>query len=249
MRTLVPLAVAALLLLAGCGGGAAPSTATPAPTAETPSAPGPADVAGVNDTAVDASALVEGHRAALTNRSLTLDVVAVDNDTRTTLTERVESGGRPLLVRSASGNRSRTTYVANGTTYERLTRGNESSYRSANRTGASAYPASYTGSRIVWQYMSTATYRPNGTTVENGTGLLALSATAADLNESALAAANVTVDTFRSTAYVDDAGVVRKFTYRVEGTRDGVPFSQTLRVRVTDVGSTDVPRPDWLDRA
>lgn len=255
MRTRLPLVVAVLLLLAGCGGGAGtgPSTATPAPTTDTPtptpSGPTTADVPGVNETAVDARALVDAHRTALTGRSLTLDVAVVNNDTRTTLTERVDGGGRPILTRSASGNRSRTAYVADGTTYERLTQGDESTYRSANRTGASASPAAYTGSRIVWQYMSTADYHPDGRTVENGTGTLVLVATEAGLNESALASANVTVDAFRSEASVDADGVIRKFTYHVEGTRNGEPFSQTLRVRVTDVGTTDVTRPDWVDKA
>ncbi|MFC6989835.1 hypothetical protein ACFQJD_16065 [Haloplanus sp. GCM10025708] len=253
MRTLVPVAVAALILLAGCGGGAGPSTATPAPTTETPtptptpSPPSPADVAGVNETGANVSTLLAGHRDALTGRSLTLEYTVVSNDTRTTLTEHVAVGGQPLLVRSETGDRTQTTYVANGTTYVRSTQGGESTYNRANRTSGLTHPSSYSGASDLGQFMGALDYEPNGTVVENGTGMLVLEATDGAFNETAMAEQNVTVDTFRSTAYVDRNGVIRKFVYHVEGTRNGASYSYTSRVRIYDVGSTEVPRPDWLD--
>jgi hypothetical protein len=256
MRTLVPVAVAVLILLAGCGGGAGPSTDTPTPTTETPTAtpagpsaspPSPADLDGVNESGADVRTLVTGHRDALTGRSLTLEFTVVNNDSRTKLTEYVATGASPLLLRSEANGRSQASYVANGTTYVRTTQDGEPSYRTSNRTTGLTRPASYTGASDIGQYMRALDYEPNGTAVENGTGVLVLEATEGGFNETAMAEQNVTVDSFRSTASVDEDGVIRTFVYHVEGTNSGEPFTYTTRIRVSDVGSTDVPRPDWLD--
>jgi hypothetical protein len=67
----------------------------------------------------------------------------------------------------------------------------------------------------------------------------------------AIVGANVSsVEELELNAYVDGDGVIRRLTIDFAGeNQNGERITQSLTYDITDVGSTTVPEPDWLDEA
>lgn len=257
-RATAVVLIAVLVLLAGCGGTAGGETTTPAtegsetPTATSTATPTetptrtPISASGfpaVDGTEVNETLLATVHRRALSNVSYTLVLEEHVNDTDVRVEARRE--GNVSLLRTTVGNTSETDYTNGSTEYIRSERKNGTfTYR--NRTVGNATP--YTAKLVVDDYIDSAEHAPVAITTYEGTRVVDLTATRADIKPDALVA-NTTVDAFESRILVDRRGRIRLFTYRISGTTNGDPFGFRLRFRLSNVGSTTVERPDWVDRA
>lgn len=97
-----------------------------------------------------------------------------------------------------------------------------------------------TGERAVTRYVATG--RENFTEFRNGSNVSSVQG----VN---LSAFGEDVSEMRAVLRVDGDGVVREFRFRVAGTSDGRDVALSFIVRTTEVGTTTVTEPDWLDEA
>lgn len=250
------LALAALLALAGCGAPAAPgpaSTATPAPVPEETPAPFPP---GVDERGVyDPGRLVDAHAAVLANASYTVRVTSVHSRpggelrSRYARVIRLSAGEeRVHYVLNKTDRRNGTTDVRHIERYndgDRLfvavSEGNETTYRVREVARSRSFLAASTGDRQGFGRLL-GRLRPALTDIrtENGTTRYRLASGPTDVRP----LRNVTFD-----ALVDRRGVVREYNITYTVRRDGAPVRVRVDVAFTDVGSTTVRRPDWVDRA
>lgn len=248
------LALALLLLLTGCGAPAAPdksSTVTPAPVPEKTQNPLPP---GVDERGVyDPERLVDAHADALANTSYTAQVTSV-------LRVRGEFRSRYARVIRLSAGEKRVHYVLNKTDrrndtarvrhieryiegerlYVAVSEGNDTTYRMQEITRSRSFLAASTGNRQGFGRLL-GRLRPTLTDAqtENGTTLYRLVAGPSDIRP----LQNVTF-----VALVDRRGIVHEYTVTYGVRRDGEPVQVQVDVAFTDIGTTTVRRPGWVDR-
>ncbi|KTG09139.1 hypothetical protein AUR64_15190 [Haloprofundus marisrubri] len=257
----VPLAVALLLLLSGCGGLFGETTPTP-PSENRTNDSAKWLTPGLTSAGVEnAETLARTHRDALRSQSRTTTLTRTyraENGTavaNTSSVTRAAAGrGGQLVESEASGPaRSRVAYFSDSTvvwydssTSELATRTESDSgeirysYRQGNRERLPTPDGTYT-ERLYEVFSSTnLTVAPE--TVDSSVHRLEGSTSQLRLDGEQLS--NVTF-----TARVDYTGVVRSYELRYETDRGGLPVRVVERFRVSDVGSTDVERPDWVETA
>lgn len=247
--------VALLVVLAGCGSTAAPSTTTRAPTTDATATATPtptrttgpdvdlASVPGVSADGVDAKRLTEAHDARLNETSYRLHTTVRRGSTRLSIEVATAAGPVPTYLRSERPNRTREEYF-NERYYGRLNASGNVSYTIGRYAGR----ADFSGASIVREYMALARYEPTGTTTVDGTPAVVLTAGPDDVRDDAFG--DVTMTEFGSRVVVDRNGVVRSFRFDATGTTaDGRRFVVRVDLQVTRVGETVVRRPDWLDEA
>ncbi|MFB6072743.1 MAG: hypothetical protein ABEJ88_07230 [Halobacterium sp.] len=252
-RTLATLAVAALLVTAGCsafGGGGTDATTTSPPAGD---AGDP-----VYETPLNASAVADEHLAALEAAgSYTVESTAVSessarNATRETNTViRGDLGSGAVFTRTAARQQVVEGYAfANGTGYQRFEMPDQTRY--VNATGrlgnASQYARGTVASFVgLFEFSYAGTTTENGQTVHvyeaEGASSLNTSAPAfASLNESNVKAANATL-------HVRSDGVVVLASYDITVSLRGNTQRVDATQRFTNVGSTDVSPPAWIPEA
>lgn len=258
MRTRA-LALAVLLVLAGCGGSAPGST--DATTTLTPAPPLSADPPpGLSATGVpNATALANAHGGALEGRSFTLrSRFRIVDDAgpiyRENTTQRVAADGRVARTRHVEWSdrapvRSVVTrldvYHANGTTYARAVDGGVSYDRTAEPDGLDDVRGV---SRLRDLYVAGRHWAVTETRVDGGRGYT-------------LVSTDVALTALRTSSFVQSPRDVRlrvtltaagrlvgwRLTYVVDFA-DG-PAQATRTARVSAVGGTEVVEPAWLDTA
>ena len=247
-----PVALAAALLVAGCASALAP-TATPPPNTERVVAPG------LNESGItDVRALLSAHRAALENRSYTLETrLVLHNESggvrgRQHTTMRVdpthdrvaiEQSGSGLFAPSASVQPLVNAYSTEDATYARLALGDEASGVVYFR-----YPSDRWGDTALFRdfpiSIGSSMSRPERVSVERTSvdGWIAYRVSSVDADSA------VSVE-----LVVDSFGFIHAMAVTVPATQtiyssfiDGtVTYSLDYRA----VGSTRLSRPAWLDEA
>ena len=157
----------------------------------------------------------------------------------------------------ASGDSEVETYIADGTSYSRVSTAQGEMYQLSENppnvfesaTGRSA--AIHSDLEDDAQFTGTETY--DGVTVSRYefADADAWSEYNSDLSTAAFSSTgNVTITDFEIAVLVDEDGVARFTTFTVSGeTDDGTEISAEWRYSVTDLGSTTVEEPGWLDEA
>ncbi|QLG61466.1 hypothetical protein [Halorarum salinum] len=259
------IAIALLLVLAGCGGlagpadeqrtvnpnlaGAPSATATPDPTEDYPP--------GVSADGVDARELANAHVAALEDRPNAVRV-------HTTV---VAANGTTLVSRTATtrenGSRSSVSLVTDGAApaflgdvgdYAYWSDGNETLVRQEQWNGSVEHgtlpgdsePAigfTDTGRSVVEPALLAREFRYVGTERRGNATYHVLTADAGTVERDERADAR----NYRLTVAVTPEGVVESMTTRYDTARDGVEFTYVQRFRVSDVDGTTVDRPAWAD--
>lgn len=254
-RTTATLAVAALLVLAGCSAGGGPGTTT-----------GPAgDTTGdgttgepLYDQPLDASAVADAHLQSLrgagsytveSNATLERSSRNSTTDSRTVVRGDLESGA--VYTRTGANQRSTERFAfANGTAYQRFDTGSDVQYR--NVTGR-VRPASEYARVTVETFVGLFDFSYAGTTTVDGrtvhvyeaAGASAVNSSAptwGSLNESDIDAASATL-------HVREDGVVTRLGYDVTVTVDGTQQRVVTTQRFTAVGTTTVEPPAWIPEA
>jgi hypothetical protein len=243
------IVVALLVVLAGCGGASTTPTATDAPgpttatatatPTPTPSSTPAADLAYPDGTGPDGVAtdgtLTRAHYAALANTSYA--AAFAHRAARGTVA--VDADDDEALVQYAQGDRRVTIYVTDGTGYQRVVNGSDASYRTVGLSVAVvrqqfALPA-------LGRNYPLFEYGPASTARYRGDPVHAYSVIGA--NVSRVDAPNVSdVD---GRLYVDDRG--RVVDFRLNATYGG--STVVRRYSLAQVGSAEVTRPSWADRA
>lgn len=265
MNARVPTAVAlaALLLLAGCslGGSGGPGTdQSPGGTADSPAAgsftyPAGFDADGVtNDTAA-----TRGHRETLLASSgfaVTYDASVTEpgNTTTVTYVQSVETGSEEVHWRMnvSSGDRagSRAQYYANDTVYSRTNSVGSDSPTYGNRSHEYAL-GSFTGLDFVRPALVDVSYGSSEETTRAGVPAVVYSDASVESTAGLFGQGTdpANVSEFSSTLVVGDDGIVRELRYSATVTNGGTDRTVEVTVTVTDVGETTVSRPSWVSEA
>ena len=266
-----------VVLLAGCGGTVpqaepSPSVVSPAPvpTDEPVPTPRPRVAPGVTATGiVDPLELSEAHDRYLDNRSETVRLTRTNRYTNGSLRDRTVQVSKVAADRhrfhtilSVEGPKARF-FGPNGRgefwsdgerMLQRFDRGNQSNY-------AVVVPADYEpqlsrplvpspGGGQVFFLATLGTFRVTDRTELNGTPVLRLAMTR--FTQSDALAASESVSNPRNvslTLLIDERGVLRRFALTYTAEKEG----KTVHVRLTGehraIGTTEVSRPAWYDRA
>lgn len=240
------VAVAAVLVVAGCTLGPGGGTPTGEPSTATPSLSELSYPPGVTDGGVNVTALLSAHRDAIDGRSFTMTVDGtfrssfVNFSRRTRLT--VDEGWNRYRRRTDHPNLTRSWYVVDGTFYERVVAGERPTYETKPVDGPRATPSS--GYGLLNDSLVLGNYTVERATVRNGTPAVVLTA-----DEPRERFAEEGYADVEATLVVDEAGLVREYRLRyVFGTGDDRQV-RTLSMAITGVDATTVGRPAWLDRA
>lgn len=233
--TLSVVVLAVLVALAGCTGGGAPYGESPSPE---------------KVEQQHASALREAGSFTY-NSQVRADAAVVDLSTN--VTAAVELDPNTRLVRVNSSELSSVLYVPpSGQPYSRSIEGETVEYERVSNESVRNV------SRYIHPPLANLTrsydFARAGTATVAGQKTWVYRANATTLNESTagpLAETISELETLNTTIrlYVRSDGLVKRVSYHVDATVLSEEISLTYRVTYTDVGSTDVTAPSWLDQA
>jgi hypothetical protein len=259
------LAVVALVLLAGCGAVTdAPQTRSPFAVNDSEytarEAVGNGSVLAFDadrDHAPDPDALLDGHRAALAERSYTLEatesVTRRDGTTafREATTVRVASDHSvyevTTIAKASDGPRGTVDRYANGThVWERQAIGNETTVGLRTSTGRPVPPSAVngTGSRIIMEGLS----RTNVTSVVRVTDAPErVDEPVYRIRATEPSTPSATVENVSLTLTVTEPGRVLEYEYvRVRRNDTGATVTVRTAIEYESVGGTTVRRPNWV---
>ncbi|MFD1585859.1 hypothetical protein ACFR9U_02600 [Halorientalis brevis] len=256
-RQLLAVAVAAMLVLAGCNGGSPGGTATP--DANNASANGSQDslsdvsaLPGVNESAgvYNATALWANHFESL-----------YSNDTHFTEEMRVEMGSRVARIEYTNGSDGdafvRTNETA-GTSDEYWSSGSVVAKRNASATppvtisqGSTPMSMSYSFSAAIFRIIPTATLSGvslsrDGTTTLDGQEMYRFDIGRFNSSVSSSPLNTVQNATDASgTVLVTDDGIVRRADITATLESDGETQTATMNYSVSEIGTATAAQPDW----
>lgn len=263
------LAVAALLLLAGCNapaGPAGPSTETrtvtpvPVPSVEATATPEGQFAPGVRTDGVDGGRLADAHASALANTSYTVNQTLVQRYANGTLRSRYVTVARftatpgrfAATLRQADRRDGRLVertvrrYGDGDVAYAAITERNTTRYQRLRwpdgepRDPRLVYPENLTNARSIARVFTLVETRVVDTVEINGTRYARLESVS---NATLPPLANVSV-----TALVSKRGVLRSYRVTYDVARSEGSVRATVAVSYTRVGETTVSEPAWLDR-
>lgn len=241
-QPLVTVAVAALLVVAGCS-----------------ALPGSGGSGAADGEYPEASALnssqIDTHAAALDGTSFTLSVQSNLSGSQGSLESgsetRVDASDDQYLQRSTSAFGNSTLYTADDTSYRRSESGGQTSVtqveESVNATAARR------GSQVYRQFVSeNISYERAGTETFDGADVMryeaeGVDAISEDLREST--GENTTITSFSATLLLDGDGVIRQFRLSYVAEQNDQTVDLMLVANVTGVGETDVEEPAWVANA
>lgn len=262
-KAILVVAVAALAILAGCTGGNGPGTATPANN----STATPADGQSIEPVAeLNASYLNNNTEAAVedggsytseTAYYLYVNTTRGESESWTNSTQRVDfesDQGAREATQAFLGDQPTTTtqnvYTANGTTYQRLNSSLGMSYDVQTGDGGTVRPVNLTSFQQNYTFLTSSfAYEANGTETVDGTTTVRYSSTNLTDDSYFVSSEDATVSDASSTLYVDDDGVVRRASISYNVTATTGSSATDLTISLTDIGSTTVEEPDWIDDA
>lgn len=267
------LALAALVVLAGCGGavstpapstpaaadGSSASTSTPRATA-TPTEAGPRLPPGVRNDSVDVDKLLRAHRGSLFRASKTVTVersVVTENGTTLAFTRtEIRSHGDRVAIHQVIRGTDPGAVGIRPANFTYWTAGDETATRRVLADGSVTY--SYvrvdgpqqvtldpTGGDWILGALEGRDVNVTGTVRRANLTLYVIEASANRVT-------SVRGEVRRNlslTVYVSRLGIVRSFQLRYETTVDGRPVTVRQTFRLSDFADTPVPRPDWIDEA
>ncbi|WP_424000527.1 DUF7537 family lipoprotein [Haloarcula salina] len=258
--------VVSLLVVAGCLGGGGPVTDGESDGSSSAgdggSSAGESDSGGDGGGVADSDEFDVGETERLLREAgsftATWSYATTENGETATITDtyRVDlRENRSLETFTMTGAESQTdfeTFVADGSAYTRYAADGEAFYQSRPQDDT-AFQSAVDRGAISYEtvddarFVGTETF--DGVTVDRyeysdlaawrqfGAGTMGSSE-------------NVTVTDFTVAVLVDEDGLARQTTWTLTGETDaGETVSVEWRYEVTDVGSTSVPDPDWLDEA
>lgn len=262
-RILSVVAVALLLVTAGCGGstGGTPTpTAGPTNTATDTETTGPTTtVAGdrppgvAADGSVNVTRLVAAHDSALTGEAFTVEVNLTRTLTRNGTTQQIvgvqrsKSNGEGEFLTSF---RQQAEFDIRQTTW-----GNESvAVARANASGQIRYQRAdpdrirdnLTAGVFAEQFLSAGQFTLDSTESDGERFVLTATATSEDLSER-LGRQVTTVENYQGRVVVDRRGRIREFQVTFDVTlTSGAEGEIEVRMDLSGVGSTTVERPEWV---
>ncbi|MFB6179757.1 MAG: hypothetical protein ABEI77_08545 [Halorientalis sp.] len=259
-RSIAVLVLVSLVALSGCAGLLGPDVSpTPGPnTTATPQTPtGTGHQLPLNGTAV-----LDAHQSALEHAgSFRYQVNATKRFHNTTIppistnktVRRNDSSGATWSVVLNSLGPSRETYLdGDGNAYQ--VRQRNASHIVYGTTGTNAINFSTLYRPPIGRYLAGLNFSYQGTTTIDGhtvdTYTVHNMSQVDRSNHGLEEISTANLDSLDVTLRIDRDGLVRSFEYRAVGSnRQGDTVGFSLSLRYTDVGSTTVPRPTWVDRA
>lgn len=269
-RTWAAISLAAMLLLAGCAGvslddgdpgvdgttggadGSTPEDASSSADGEADRGVepwGPDRLKGVEEgEIVDPESFLDAHEAAIAGRSLTVSIgyelereegsVAID------VTGRSLPDEDRALLKVESDDGEADFYTEGETTYVRERLGTTTYYRSTSSDETDG-DVRETSLEYLLLVLQSGTYGTEESTVDGRTATF----TASDVRVEELPGGSGVEREADGQFVVDRAGIVREASVveRIE-TDDGETYRFRLTIAVTDVDSTEVERPEWIDR-
>lgn len=258
-RTLAALAVASMLVLAGCsfGGGGSPTATGASGQADGGASSSFTYPAGLTSSGVaNATAATDAHTALLVGTSgfvVEYDATVTTPNTTSYVTydQRVDTGSREIVRRTnvTTGNLTGLVvrYYRNGTVYVRSDQPGSSGTAYSNQSRQYELDA-FTGAEFLEPGLSGVTYGSSEVTNRDGTTVVVYGDATLDAAEGLfgreITTANVT--DFSATLVVDEDGRIHEFSYSatVHGDR-----SVDVAITTVDVGDTTVEAPGWISRA
>lgn len=259
-KQIAAIAVATLLVFAGCsaggdGGGttAAPETTdapTDAATTEASGGDGP-----IYESPLEAATVATNHESVVREAgSFTLS--STSNQTQGDQSRSVEStvsadlsSGAYLSTQDASGRLVETFGYGNGTAYQRFVIDNESRYSVPPQTPN----ASQLAGGSIESFVNAFQFDHTGTESVDGTDTDVYEASGfEDLNQSAEGFGELdeeNVSNVNARVYVADSGLVKQFEYSLTVQTESGEVSIAIVQQYVDVGSTTVSEPPWIDEA
>lgn len=264
------LAIALLVLLAGCGGvlggdggdggdGTISPSPTPGQPTPTPTTEGPESVvdsypAGVTDDGrlTNVSALVAGHHEALADDTyraeLRLEQVQSDGNATSERvsdqTVRVGDGAYRTDItteRSASPTFEATSWSNGSVAVRRVTVGDDPRYQ---RLDARRFVAQLSGRETLQGFVALGNYSVERVSGTGGETFVTLTA-----DEYAGGAGSAEIEAFDSTLVVDGEGRIRELDVHVETLQNGTSVTVDFHYELTRLGDVTVDRPDWIETA
>jgi len=262
MRALPVVAVALLLVTAGCGGFGG-SSGTPDANSSNSTTSTPAegvDVPGVKDGRLaDPAALGAAHQRAVGNDSFesrlrsnhTQRVPTSQNSTatvETTITQRVvaAAGTRPYRYRR-SDRATGVTFQAWGNDSTQAVRGIQDGSVVSRQLSRPQSPSTITSAKTLAEYLSMGEFRVADRTTRDGEQFVVLRAEGLSVeNRSGLfVSGSRNVSNFSATAVVDGEGRIQSLSLSADYTIDGEPATIDLTYELLRIGGVDFERPDW----
>lgn len=255
-RCIASLSLALLLVLSGCfgmfsGDGTPTETGGPAtPTGAAFEYPAGYDETGVVDSSAATRAHTEGIIEYESFRTSYRATVETPNRTvQVNVTQSVKPAERRALRETNIGPREQAEYYANGTVYVRTDLpGSNTSYDSRQQP---LNLRSVSAKRFVGPVIANVTYG-EATRVNRGGEQLVRYESRSLTSTSGLFGENVSmadVFEFSATILVGGDGVVRHAEYGATVDRPEGERTITVAIDVTDINSTTVRRPNWVDQA
>lgn len=257
-KQIAAIAVAALLVFAGCSaggdGGATTAPGTDAPTDGTTTESGSDGGAPVYESPLDATTVAQNHDTVLRDAG-TFTLVSTSNQSQggqslgvtSSVAANVDSGE----VYSEQNANDRVVEVysyGNGTAYQRLE-------LSSGETQYTVPPQPPNASQIaggqLQSFVSAFALDHAGSETVDGASTDVYEASGVeDVNESAFPQLDVeNVSSADASVYVTEDGLVKQFGYSLTVATENGEATIAVQQQYTEVGSTTVEQPPWLDEA
>ncbi len=247
MRQLSVLCLVIVLGLAGCSG----------------LSPFGSDVSypdGYNESGItDAETAANQHSEALSehdNYTLEMNVTGTEGTGETGFTFRVDEANEQatmnLSVEGEEESMSIERYQDENTTYEKTEMPTFGTVYDTTEEPAESFQGNLTNHTDMEPLFANGSFEEAGTVTRDDETLLRYNATDIEdpdafINTSEIS--NDSIESFNSTVLVNEEGIVRSFEFDMTYTADGETEEASLMIRVTDIDSTTVKEPDWLEEA
>lgn len=251
-NVLAVVAVASLLLLAGCSGSSGGGTTSPAGEVTDPDSAAVGQPVGTSDAGIEnASALVAatGQRLAETDYAVRFGLRQESGSQQLNVTQRIRSSldDERRRYRFDSSGETNVAFVADGTRYIQATSDGETTYtsRELGQPFADVHAVEMLdGAESLGGILRSGTFERAGTVKRDGRTLVRF-----DLTAFEGAGEGTTVVEANATVLVGADGVVYSAARHVVLEEDGTTtrFDQTFRIEA--LGDVSVERPEWVDQA
>ncbi|UPM41784.1 DUF7537 family lipoprotein [Halocatena salina] len=248
-RSQLVLAVVLVIGLAGCSG-------------LSPFGSGTAYPDGYNESGItDPETAANQHSNALSeydSYTQTMNITNPNRQVTMNLTVRVDeankqSGADIKANREGQEVMRMEMYQKNNTTYEKTQMPLLGTVYNTTEQSFSSFKANQTNTTDTEKWFSNVSFEEADTVTRNDETLYKYNATGVD---NAKAFTNVSgsttidsVESFNATLLVDKEGILRSFSFDITATSFGETQEMSAEIRTTDIGSTTVNEPEWIEEA
>lgn len=144
-------------------------------------------------------------------------------------------------------------YQNNNTTYEKTTMPLLGTVYNTSESSFSSFQGNQTNTTNMSGVFSNASFEAAGTVTRNDETLYRYNATNVD-NPDAFTnisggSTTSSIESFNATLMVDKEGIIRSLAFNMTTTSAGETQEISAEIRITDLGSTTVKEPGWLEKA